>query len=133
MDSGDKVVGLFIDISKAFNSLDRKILLKKIYAYGFHGVIYNWFSSYLDNRFQFVEINGVKSSLAMDYLGVPEGSVYIKGNQRQLTCKNLVPKVITFGPRYVVYSRDRLKTLKIIYARALSVILQKAYILVYLL
>jgi hypothetical protein len=75
MDSGDKVAGLFIDISKAFNSLDRKILLKKIYAYGFRGVIYNWFSSYLDNRFQFVEINGVKSFLALDYLGVPQGSV----------------------------------------------------------
>jgi hypothetical protein len=75
MDSGDKVAGLFIDISKAFNSLDHKILLKKIYAYGFRGAIYNWFSSYLDNRFQFVEINGVKWSLAMDYHGVPQGSV----------------------------------------------------------
>jgi hypothetical protein len=51
MDSGDKVAGLFIDISKAFNPLDRKILLKKIYAFGFRGVICNWFSSYLDNRF----------------------------------------------------------------------------------
>ena len=50
----------------------------------------------------------------------------VKGNQRQLTCKNLVPKVITFGPRYVVCSRDRLKTLKIIYARALSVTLLKS-------
>jgi hypothetical protein len=52
--------------------------------------------------------------------------VKIKGIQRQLTCKNLVPKVITFDPRYAVYSRDRLKSFKLIYARALSVILLKS-------
>ena len=60
-------------------------------------------------------------------LGKPSWySMVIKGIQRQLTCKNLVPKVITFDPRYAVYSRDRLKSFKLIYARALSVILLKS-------
>ncbi len=75
LDAGDKAAGLFIDISKAFDSLNHRILLKKLSAYGFRGLIYNWFSSYLNNRLQFVDINGNKSLLASLHLGIPQGSV----------------------------------------------------------
>jgi hypothetical protein len=58
LDSGKKVAGLFLDISKAFDSLDHKILLQKLYDYGFRGPIHAWFTSYLEDRFQYVNING---------------------------------------------------------------------------
>ena len=75
IDSGGKVAGLFIDISKAFDSLNHSIVLKKLLAYGFRGIIHSWLSSYLDCRLQFVDVNSVKSSLAKLSLGVPQGSV----------------------------------------------------------
>ena len=75
IDSGDKIAGLFLDISKAFDSLNHKILLKKLAAYGFRGFMHDWFNSYLSNRFQFVDINGHKSPLTGLSLGVPHGSV----------------------------------------------------------
>jgi hypothetical protein len=75
LDDGKVTAGLFINISKAFDSLNHKILLPKMYAYGFRGFMQSWFSSYLTNRLQFVDTDGVKSNLAQISLGVPQGSV----------------------------------------------------------
>ena len=71
IDSGDKEAGLFLDISKAFDSLNREILLQKLAAYGFRGFMHDWFNSYFSNRFQLVNINGQKSFLTGLSLGVP--------------------------------------------------------------
>ena len=42
--------GVFIDLSKAFDTIDHTILLHMLYNYGFRGVSHNWFSNYLSNR-----------------------------------------------------------------------------------
>ena len=47
---------LFIDITKAFDMVDHRLLLKKLYSIGFRGHIYNWFASYLSGRSQVVKI-----------------------------------------------------------------------------
>ena len=75
IDSGDKVAKLFLDLSKAFDSLNHKILLTKLAVYGLKGFMHDWFNSYFSNRFQLVDINGHKSSLAGLSLGVLLGSV----------------------------------------------------------
>src|SRR6267154_792007 len=69
------VAAIFFDNSKAFDTIDRSILLSKLYHYGIRGNILNWFQSYLSFRSQFVELNGVKSPLCDINYGVPQGSV----------------------------------------------------------
>jgi hypothetical protein len=75
LDHGVDVIGLFIDVSKAFDSLSHETLLDKLYCLGFRGVIHSWLSSYLSDRFQYVS-NGAKSSgLRLITSGVPQGSI----------------------------------------------------------
>ena len=75
IDSGSFACGVFIDLQKAFDTVDHKILIKKLYYYGIRGIANNWFSSYIENRSQFVSINGFESSKKFIKYGVPQGSV----------------------------------------------------------
>jgi hypothetical protein len=68
-------LALFIDVSKAFDSLNHNILLAKLEHYGVRGVALSWFASYLSNRFQYIEYNGDCSLLRLIVCGVPQGSV----------------------------------------------------------
>ena len=54
LDTGKFVVGLYLDIKKAFDAVPHSILLEKLYALGIRGNIYNWFKSYLENRKQYM-------------------------------------------------------------------------------
>jgi hypothetical protein len=74
INSNKKNVLVFFDLAKAFDSVDRKKLLKKMEHIGIAGVSHDWFCSYLENRHQFVSIAGHKSQyLNVDY-GVVQGS-----------------------------------------------------------
>ena len=73
---GDKVLTAFLDLKKAFDTVDHEILLQKLMMYGVGGVANDWFRSYLRNRKQLVKIpSGEKSGLKIVNLGVPQGSV----------------------------------------------------------
>ena len=65
---------IFIDLSKAFDTLDHSILLSKLQHYGLNSLALKWFSSYLSDRQQFVEIDGIKSEINNINTGVPQGS-----------------------------------------------------------
>ena len=67
--------GVFIDLKKAFDTVDHKILLHKLEHYGFRGVINKWFSSYLDSRTQTTQIGSYISNMQNTICGVPQGSV----------------------------------------------------------
>ena len=75
LDTGKYVVGVFLDLKKAFDTVGHSILLNKLYLYGIRGNIYNWFKSYLTNRSQYVEYNNVKSKTEIITHGVPQGSI----------------------------------------------------------
>ena len=75
MDSGNYVLGLYIDLRKAFDTVNHSILLQKLEHYGVRGIVNKWFTSYLKGRKQYVEVNGVNSKQEKVTLGVPQGSV----------------------------------------------------------
>ena len=67
--------GIFIDLCKAFDTVDHTILLNKMHHYGIRGVVHKLFKSYLSNRMQYVNINNYKSKMQYLNCGVPQGSV----------------------------------------------------------
>ena len=74
-DLGKCQISLFIDLSKAFDTINHQILLTKLDNYGIRGIALDWLKSYLTNRSQFVDINGKYSKKANITCGIPQGSI----------------------------------------------------------
>ncbi|CAB4028024.1 Hypothetical predicted protein, partial [Paramuricea clavata] len=74
MDSGLINGVLFLDLKKAFDTVDHEILLKKLHLYGIKGTTYAWFESYIQNRKSICLMNGKKSHAREIRCGVPQGS-----------------------------------------------------------
>ena len=75
LDNGKLPIGVFLDLSKAFDTLDHTILLDKLLYYGIKGTELAWFKSYLTDRTQFVSYNGTNSRTLTITTGVPQGSI----------------------------------------------------------
>ena len=71
----DHIIALFMDLSKAFDTIDHNILLRKLYNYGIRGIVWSWIKSYLSNRQQYVSIDDVNSPISHINCGVPQGSI----------------------------------------------------------
>ena len=75
MDQGDIPISIFLDFSKAFHTLDHSIVLNKLEYYGVKGNASRWFSSCLTGRYQYVDMEGVRSEVSYIQTGVPQGSI----------------------------------------------------------
>ena len=75
IDNKLSVLSIFIDFSKAFDTVNHQILLSKMHHYGIRGQILSWFKEYLKDRQQYVILNNEKSPTTTVTLGVPQGSI----------------------------------------------------------
>jgi hypothetical protein len=75
LENKNNSIAIYMDLSKAFDTLDHDILLSKLHYYGIEGSSLDWFKSYLSNRKQYVDINDATSSHATISTGVPQGSI----------------------------------------------------------
>ena len=75
LDEGEYGCSIFIDLKKAFDTVDHTILLSKLEFYGVRGIALEWFRSFLTNRSQFVSVSGTHSKSKHMPHGVPQGSV----------------------------------------------------------
>ena len=74
-DNGHYVCGIFVDLEKAFDTVNHKILCEKLDHYGLRGNVNKLIKSYPENRKQYVAINGFDSEIRNLLCGVPQGSL----------------------------------------------------------
>ena len=75
LDRKEFVAGVFINLSKAFDTVNHNILFNKSQHYGIRGLALDWVKSYFYQRSQFVEYNGHRSLPEVMCCGVPQGSI----------------------------------------------------------
>ena len=115
---------IYLDISKAFDTVPRDILLKKLYHFGIRGPAYNLLKSYLSNRYQYTLVNGFMSELLPIDFGVPQGSIlgpllfllYI--NDLPLVSKNAIIKLFADDTSIFITAKS-IQELKIIASEVL--------------
>ena len=74
-DRGEFTLGVFIDLSKAFDTVNHDILLQKLQNYGITDLYHSWFTSYLSNRKQFIRYSDKSTLHAKIKCGVPQGFI----------------------------------------------------------
>ena len=74
-DRGEVAVGIFLDLSKAFETVNHDNLFDKLRHYGIRGAALDWIKSYFSDRLQYVDFNGNSSSLQKISCRVPQGSI----------------------------------------------------------
>jgi hypothetical protein len=75
IDQKEYTIGVFIDLSKAFDTVNHEILINKLKHYAIRRLALDWIKSYFGNRQQYVEYNGAYSSYNSIKCGVPQGSI----------------------------------------------------------
>jgi hypothetical protein len=75
IDENKLTAGVFLDLSKSFDTINHEILFYKLEHYGFRGIALRWIKSYFENRKHFVQFGKTKSSEAIILCGVPQGSI----------------------------------------------------------
>ena len=75
LDNKKTTICIFIDLKNSFDTIKDEILLRKLIHYGVHGIVYQWMSSYLDDRQQYGEMNYASSSTCKVKYDVLQGSI----------------------------------------------------------
>ena len=117
VDEGNIVGVLYVDLSKAFDTLSHSVLLEKLKSFGISGTTHDWFSDYLFNRKQFCVVEKCESEVMNITCGVPQGSILgpllflIYLNDFENCLKN--SKMLNFADDTAIYvhgkSKDRVE------------------------
>jgi len=75
IDNGNSAIGIYLDLTKAFDLMNHDILFYKLQYYGVRGKVLEWFKSYLYNREQYTYVNNTYSKPLNLNIGVPQGSI----------------------------------------------------------
>ena len=75
LDNNEFAIGVFLDLSKAFDTVNHTLLLQKLDHYGIRGIVLEWFKNYITERYQCVKYNNEVSDKTEISCGVPQGSV----------------------------------------------------------
>ena len=75
LDNTNFFIGLFLDLSKVFDTVNHSLQLKKIYHYGIRGTPHHWFTDYLSNRKQYASVDNIVSDMTLVKCGVPHESI----------------------------------------------------------
>ena len=75
LENNNNVLGIFVDLRKAFDTVNHNVLIDKLEHYGVRGVALKWIKSYLSDRFQYVSFNNTNSTKLKIGCGVPQGSI----------------------------------------------------------
>ena len=103
IDIGNVTANVFLDLKKAFDTVDLHILLSKLRLYGLTGVSHKLFSSYVDNHTQKCVVNGSLSECCILKCGIPKGTIL--GPLLFLLCRNDLPNCLSHSvPR--MYTDD---------------------------
>ena len=127
LDSQFYVCGIFVDLEKAFDTVNHNILTDKLKWYGFRGQTNLLLKSYLNNRKQFVSINGFDSNINTIKCGVPQGSclgpllflIYINDFRY---CLNKTNTGHFADDTYIMYSSKKLKTIETVINHELKLV-----------
>ena len=112
LDDGNYVIAIFIDFTKAFDTVDHEILLYKLHRYGIRGHANDFFRSYLTNRTQYTYANGVRSDVRSISCGVPQGSVLgplffvLHINDLYKAIENVITRLFAYGTALILYEKD---------------------------
>lgn len=74
-DKNYDIICVFLDLKRAFETIDIKQLLQKLKGFGLKNKTFKWFESYLTGRTQRTKVNGILSNTISNELGVPQGSI----------------------------------------------------------